>query len=104
MQDAEIKLAKLAGKYDECGIIKPQGESIAFKKKEVTVASLVINLEASGGLRTPCYLLESSPCGPRHCPSHPPSPLSPTHRPCPPPHQLFYSMSKRCLSSVLCCV
>ena len=35
MQDAEIKLAKLNGSYDECGIIKPHGESIAFKKKEV---------------------------------------------------------------------
>lgn len=47
MQDAEIKLAKLAGKYDECGIIKPHGESIAFKKKEVTDASLMINPETS---------------------------------------------------------
>lgn len=35
LQDAEIKEAKNTGKYDECGIIKPQGESIAFKKKEV---------------------------------------------------------------------
>lgn len=40
LQDAEIKLAKLAGKYDECGIIKPHGESIAFKKKEVRSMSL----------------------------------------------------------------
>lgn len=35
MQDAEIRLAKQNGKYDECGIIKPHGESITFKKKEV---------------------------------------------------------------------
>ena len=47
LQDAEIKLAKLAGKYDECGIIKPHGESIAFKKKEVTVASLMIHPKTS---------------------------------------------------------
>ena len=40
LQDAEIRLAKLAGKYDECGIIKPHGESIAFKKKEVRSMSL----------------------------------------------------------------
>ena len=39
-QDAEIKLAKLANKYDECGIIKPHGQSIAFKKKEVRFSSL----------------------------------------------------------------
>ena len=35
MQDAEIRLAKMNGSYDEHGIIKPQGESIAFKKKQV---------------------------------------------------------------------
>lgn len=35
LQDAEIKAAKNNGTYDECGIIKPHGESIAFRKKEV---------------------------------------------------------------------
>ena len=35
MQDAEIKLAKANGTYDDCGIIKPHGESIAFRKKKV---------------------------------------------------------------------
>ncbi|KAL0037371.1 hypothetical protein WJX79_004342 [Trebouxia sp. C0005] len=35
LQDAEIKLAKANGTYDDCGIIKPHGESIAFRKKEI---------------------------------------------------------------------
>ncbi len=46
MQDAEIKLAKANGSYDDCGIIKPHGESIAFRKKEVCTTSyslLVLN-------------------------------------------------------------
>lgn len=37
LQDAEIKLAKENGTYNECGIIKPRGESIAFKRKDVSI-------------------------------------------------------------------
>ncbi len=42
MQDAEIKLAKANGSYDDCGIIKPHGESIAFRKKEVCTTAYVL--------------------------------------------------------------
>ena len=42
MQDAEIKLAKANGTYDDCGIIKPHGESIAFRKKEVCTTAYML--------------------------------------------------------------
>ena len=42
VQDAEIKLAKASGSYDDCGIIKPHGESIAFRKKEVCTTAYVL--------------------------------------------------------------
>ena len=37
LQDAEIKLAKENGTYNESGIIKPRGETIAFKRKDVSL-------------------------------------------------------------------
>ncbi len=42
LQDAEIKLAKANGTYDDCGIIKPHGESIAFRKKEVSTTAYML--------------------------------------------------------------
>ena len=49
MQEAEIKQAKDKGTYDQYGIIKPRGEKITFKRKDVmaTAAPQFIQLPHS---------------------------------------------------------
>lgn len=41
VQEAEIKQAKDKGTYDQYGIIKPRGEKITFKRKDVMITDCI---------------------------------------------------------------